>query len=263
VKEKIAILVPAHNEEETIGKVLEEIAAMIPRSERVIVVADDDSSDETVEIARMHTQHVLTSEHNLGVGAQTKKGLRHIAGMPNIRFVIKLDGDGQHKPEFLPKIIQHLDEGYALVICSRFHGLSDQTDTPTDRILLNMIFTEMMRKITGWEITDARSGYMGFCLGYAKQLAEDLIIPGYGIPMEIILRIWNAGRFARVVEIPHPAVYHPGISDKLDQKYSSEKVQDKASRLEVAYQALLLVIEDLGISREQILEMNGYATTHV
>lgn len=144
------------------------------------------------------------------------------------------------------------------MVCSRFHPLSDQTYTPVDRILLNMIFTEMVRKITGWKVTDVRSGFMGLRFGLAAEFAHKILVQGYGVPMELVLRAWHAKPDARVSEIPHPALYGGDISEKLRHKYAAEQIDDKANRLQAAFGALLAVVEDLHIPKEDILEMNGF-----
>ncbi|OGZ35309.1 MAG: hypothetical protein A3A94_02495 [Candidatus Portnoybacteria bacterium RIFCSPLOWO2_01_FULL_43_11] len=253
---KIAIFIPVYNEAETLGEILKQIPPKILSYSTEIVVVDDKSGDNSAEIAKKFTPHVIESNKNGGVGMATRKGFEYIAKKGGYRFVIKLDGDGQHSLHFLPQVAANLEKGADVVICSRFHPLSDQSYTPIDRILLNMIFTEIIKKITGWSITDARSGYMGFQFGDIKKIAGDIIIPRYGVPMEILLRIWNIKPDARIYEIPHPAVYG-GLSQKLQRKYSIEKIGDKGSRLQIAYAALLAVVEDLKIPREKILGING------
>lgn len=254
----IVIFVPTYNEAETIGKILKSVPGEILGREVKLVVSDDHSDDETVKIATDHTKYVLTSDRNSGVGVSTKRGLKFITSVLRATdYVIKFDGDGQHDLSLLPKVLGELMNGAELVICSRFHLLSNKEDTPMDRILLNATFSQIVRTITGWTLTDVRSGYMGMTFSWAKHLAERLIVPGYGIPMEIILRYWAAAPNANVVEIPHPALYGPGISEKLTRKYSSEALTAQASRLETAYQALLMVVEDLKIPREIILKING------
>lgn len=255
---KIAIFIPTYNEGETIGKILEKLPPEILGWSTEIVIVDDASTDNTVDIVQRYTERIIKCKSNRGVGAATKAGFEYIAKMSDVCFVIKLDGDGQHVLHLLPEIVAHLQEGADLVVCSRFHPESDQRHTPTDRILLNMIFTEMLRKITGWKLTDVRSGYMGMQFDYVKTIASQLIVERYGIPMEIILRIWHENPGAALAELPHPALYGPNISKKLAEKYSREEVVHKTTRLDEAYAALLKVIEDLKVPRERILEMNGF-----
>jgi len=254
----IAVFVPAFNEAETIGVVLSMVSKQLFGHRVHIVVADDCSTDETVAIARQYTPHVLTTSHNEGVGACTRRGLQFIDEELDVDYVIKLDGDGQHDTRFLRNVATELLRGNDLVLCSRFHPESIQPHTPKDRILLNSIFAQPVARITSWEISDARTGFMGFSAKYVSMLARTIIVQRYGIPMEIILRIWNQDPHATIREIAHPAMYGPNISQKLTAKYSSETVMDKADRLQAAYAALLMVIEDLGISDDHILVTHGY-----
>ena len=258
MKKKIAIFIPVYNEAEALQKTLRQIPLTILGYKTEIIIVDDCSHDNSVKIAQNFTDHIVIMEKNTGVGAATKKGFEYLNKMECFDFVVKFDGDGQHHLHFIPQIIARLMNNNDVVICSRFHPLSDQTDTPVDRILLNMIFIEMLRKITGWNLTDVRSGYMGFKADLIKRIASKLIVERYGIPMEIILRIWKEKPDAVVNEISHPAIYGGDISLKLQKKYSLEEVFQRSSRLQEAYAALLIVIEDMAITKEEILEMNGF-----
>lgn len=250
MEKKIAIFIPVYNEAEALEKTLCQIPSKVLGYETEIIVADDCSNDDSVKIARNFTDHIIVMEKNTGVGATTKKGFEYISKMDYFDFVVKFDGDEQHQLHFIPQVIAHLIERNDIVICSRFHPLSDQMNTPLDRILLNMIFTEMLRKITGWNLTDVRSGYMGFRADLIKRIAPKLIVERYGIPMEILLRIWKEMPDAVVSEIPHPAIYGGDISKRLQKKYSSEEISQKSSRLQEAYSALLTVVEDMELTKE-------------
>jgi len=258
MEKKIAFFIPVYNESEALKKTLSQIPLKVLGYDTEIIIADDCSHDDSVKIARNFTDHIIVMEKNMGVGAATKKGFEYLSKIDYFDFVVKFDGDGQHHLHFIPEIILRLIKLSDVVICSRFHPLSDQTYTPVDRILLNMIFTEMLRKITSWNLTDVRSGYMGFKADLVKRIAPKLIVERYGIPMEILLRIWKENPDAIVSEISHPAVYGGNISARLQKKYSSEQIVQKSSRLQEAYSALLAVIEDMKITKEKILEINGF-----
>jgi glycosyltransferase involved in cell wall biosynthesis len=259
--QKIAIFVPTHNEAEALASTLSQIPEEICGFLRDIIVVDDCSSDGTPEIARQFTPHVICLNENRGVGFATKVGLMHISKLGEYHHVVKLDGDGQHNPSFIKSVVQKLDKGYDLAIVSRFHPLSDQAHTPLNRILLNATFTGMVRKITKLPLTDSRSGFMGFHFQDVQRIAPHLIVERYGIPMELILRLWHlrwsCDRPISVSEIPHPAKYGGEISKKLKAKYHSERIDHKTSRLQMAYEALLTVLEDLKVPRELILEAYG------
>jgi len=258
-KGQIAVFIPVYNEEETLADILSQIPKTVLNYEVTIVTSDDCSTDKSANIVAEYTPFVVHLKKNGGVGVSTKIGFRYAAEMGiDFKYLIKLDADGQHDLRYIPQIVAKLDGGADVVICSRFHPLSDQSHTPIDRVLLNGIFTEMVRKITGWEITDVRSGYMGFKFPLIKQIAQQMIVERYGVPMEILLRIWNIKADAIIAEIPHPALYGGHISQKIAEKYSSEEFEHKTTRLQEAYNALLSVIDDMKIPREYILRMNGY-----
>jgi glycosyltransferase involved in cell wall biosynthesis len=259
---KVAIFVPVHNESEKLADTLSRVPKELNGRETELIIVDDHSTDGSAMIAWDFTSHVIVLEQNSGVGVATRRGLEYIIQRGGYQTIIKFDADGQHDLRFLPEMERRLRE-YDVVICSRFHPCSDQTHTPTDRILLNMIFVEMLRKITGWDLTDVRSGFMGFRFEDVRMFASDIIVPRYGIPMELLLRLWNRKPNARVFEIPHPAIYGGNISNRLRVKYSSEEVADKADRLHMAYEALLMVVESLQIPRQRILEMNGFSVASV
>lgn len=254
---KIALFIPVFNEAEALNCVLGSIPTEISGRKVDIIVVDDCSIDDSFRIARRFTKHVIRLEENRGVGATTRKGFEYISALGGYDFVLKMDGDGQHNVDFLCKMVDALENQNDVVVCSRFHQNSDQSHTPSDRILLNSLFSKTVSDITGWKITDARSGYMGFHFNDVKRIAQDIIVPRYGIPMEILLRIWNFKRHARVVEFAHPAVYGGDISSKLENKYITEDHADKARRFSDAITALLSVMEDIKMPREHLLGVYG------
>jgi hypothetical protein len=257
--DRIVLFMPVYNEEEALARIFPMIPAKIFNYDIEIVVVDDCSDDRSLNIVADFTKHIVKLEKNMGVGYATKIGFEYIANMGiDFRYLIKLDGDGQHNIDYIPQIVAGLREGSDVVVCSRFHPLSNHAYTPIDRILLNCIFNEMVSKITGWHLTDVRSGYMGVRFDLIRQIASKMIVRRYGVPMEILLRIWGLKKDAKVTEIPHPALYGGDVSRKMQQKYSSEMISQKASRLEEAYNALLTIVNDMQIPREEILEMNGY-----
>ncbi len=254
MKQLIVVLIPTYQEAETLEALVRRIPRLVGSRRTTIVISDDCSPDGTAEIAKRLTPHVITSAKNTGVGANTLRAFAYIAQMHDVEYVIKLDGDGQHDTELIPDVVRALDKGADIVTCSRFHPEAVHVVTPLlDRILLNGIFADSMSHVTGWEITDARTGYMGLRWSDVRMLARRMIVERYGIPMEILLRIWRNNPKAVLKELPHPARYESGISARLDAKYATETIQEKSTRLEVAYQAMLAVLEDLDVSSEELM----------
>src|SRR5688572_24418746 len=148
---KTAIFVPLHNEHETIGRVLAHIREVAGDRLGLLVVADDASTDGSGDIARRYADHVVRLEHNGGNGTATRAALgRILATDPNIDYVIRIDGDGQHDPALLPAVLAALDGGTDVVVCSRFHPRSDTSQVPLDRTFLNASAALWMRTVTGW-----------------------------------------------------------------------------------------------------------------
>lgn len=254
----LAVFIPTYNEAETIGALIERIPRRFNHRDVDIYVVDDCSTDATAECARDAGARVRVMEENSGVGATTKYGLSWILSMNHHRYIVKIDGDGQHEPEMIALVFECLLKGgRELVTCSRFHPNSDQRNTPLDRILLNRLFADVISDLTGWSITDARTGFMGFTSRVLKEIVPHMIVRGYGVPMEILLRAHHAFPLLPHFELSHPARYDV----KVDTKYAIETYAEKGHRLSVAFQSLLTVLNDLGVDANRLALRPGNINT--
>ncbi len=113
-------VVPALNEEATVGRVIDEIRELDPGFD--IVVVDDGSTDRTAGIAADRGAHVLRLPFNLGIGGAVQTGYR-FAFEHGYDVAVQVDGDGQHDPSQLPLILAPVLMGEAdLCVGSRFAG---------------------------------------------------------------------------------------------------------------------------------------------
>src|SRR3989442_8526764 len=113
-------IVPAYNEEGSVGGVIDEIRAFDPGFE--VVVVDDGSVDRTSAVAADHGAHVLRLPFNLGIGGAMQTGFR-FAFERGFDLAVQIDGDGQHDPAQLPAILEPVLAGEAdLCVGSRFAG---------------------------------------------------------------------------------------------------------------------------------------------
>ena len=127
---RIAI-VPALNEEETVGRVIDEIHAFDPGFD--IVVVDDGSTDRTAGLAADRGAHVLRLPFNLGIGGAVQTGYR-FAFERGYDIAVQVDGDGQHDPTQLPAILAPVVSGEAdLCVGSRFASGSGYQSSFTRR----------------------------------------------------------------------------------------------------------------------------------
>ncbi|MBE0661620.1 MAG: glycosyltransferase family 2 protein [Bacteroidales bacterium] len=110
----ISVVIPAYNEAEGIATLLEKIVVLGYHQSYEVIVIDDGSSDSTAEIVKKFPVRLLRHHTNIGYGAALKTGIRKAKG----KKIIMLDSDGQHDPEYIPKIAALLDE-HELVIGER------------------------------------------------------------------------------------------------------------------------------------------------
>lgn len=158
---KLAVVIPALNEEKTIGEVISKIPAQMEGiSEIEIIVVDDGSTDLTSKIAEEKGALVFRHPINLGVGAATTTGLKAARGL-GAGITVTLDGDGQHDPAEIPLLIQPILKNKAdLVIGSRF--LNPSAQIPFLRKLGNHFFNHFTALLYGVISTDTQSGFKAF-----------------------------------------------------------------------------------------------------
>jgi glycosyltransferase involved in cell wall biosynthesis len=152
---KHLVIVPALNEEITIGRVIEEIKDDIPFSD--ILVVNDGSTDRTGAIALQKGATVINHPFNLGYGAALQTGFR-FAEMKGYDYVITMDADGQHISASATSLIHSMQEQHAdVVIGSRFTGNGYRIGTL--RKIGITLFSLVAKAFTGIRITDPTSGF--------------------------------------------------------------------------------------------------------
>ncbi|MBI5100512.1 MAG: glycosyltransferase family 2 protein [Nitrospirae bacterium] len=152
---KYLVVVPAFNEEQSLGPVLKNIGADMPFADTLVV--DDGSSDLTGKIAEANGVPVVSHPFNLGYGAALQTGFRY-ASKNNYDFVITMDADGQHIPSSAENMIQSMEDNNAdVVIGSRFLGGGYRMGLL--RKIGSRTFSMIARAYTGIRITDPTSGF--------------------------------------------------------------------------------------------------------
>ncbi len=252
MKAKTAVMFTAFNDAQTLGPMITLVQQHHCAYADVWVV-NDGSTDHTADIIKQRNCTAVTLAANQGVGAAYKAGFEAIINHGRYEYLIKIDADGQHRPEFIIQLIRLLQAGASIAVCSRFHPQSIHQGTPLDRVVLNNLFARELQKTTGMQITDARSGYFGIPVWLAEKITPKLITKGYGIPMEIVLRIWQNNPQALRLELPHPALYRGHGNDRRAQQYDQEDLDKKLHRFMEAFAALIAVYEDMGISADDLI----------
>ena len=154
---RIAI-VPARNEAGAIGGVLDELRAFDPALD--VVVVDDASSDRTGAIAAARGAAVVRLPFNLGIGGAVQTGFQY-ALEHGYDVAVRLDGDGQHVPAELPKLLGPVESGEAdIVVGSRFvRGADGEYRPPIARLAGIRFFARIVSLLVGQRVTDTTSGF--------------------------------------------------------------------------------------------------------
>ncbi len=151
MSKQFSVVIPAYNESKRIGLVIERILEFNKDIDRKdIIVVDDGSTDQTAEVAESYGVTVMKNCKNLGKGNSVIKGIEASRN----EFVVLIDGDGQHDPRHIPKLIEALDE-CDLVIGSRF---LQKNEIPFERRFLNFVASEVISFFGRKRITDPLSG---------------------------------------------------------------------------------------------------------
>ncbi len=174
---RITVVIPAKNEEATIGRILDEAR---PYADGIIVV-DDGSSDRTRAVAEQHGATVVSNEMTRGYLGAIKTGLRRAPD----GVVVTLDADGEHDPGDIPRLIRPILDGKAELV----FGRREKVPRISERVL---------NRVARWQVgvEDSGSGFRALDSALARKL--DL----QGACTCGLLALEAAHHGARIVEVP-------------------------------------------------------------
>lgn len=187
----VLIIIPAYNEEANIERVVDHLEQNFPQYDYVVV--NDGSKDRTGEICREHGYNMLDLPVNLGLSGAFQAGIRY-AYAKGYECAIQLDGDGQHRPDFVGDMKKKMDEGYDIVIGSRFVL---EKKPKTMRMLGSNLLEFAIRLTTGADIKDPTSGMRMFSRRMIREFAMGL---NYGPEPDTVSYLVKQG--AKVAEVP-------------------------------------------------------------
>lgn len=193
VAEKVAIVIPALNEEAAIHQLL----AKLPQDfAQWVIVVDNGSTDATATIAQK-SGAIVIAEPLRGYGRACLKGFNTACSF-GAEIVIFMDGDGSDDPTDLPMMLRPISEGRAdFVIGSRVSDLSEQGAVPAQARLGNWLVSRMIRLLFGVRLHD-----IGSFRAVRRSLLEtiDMREMTYGWPVEMLLKAAQA--HYRILELP-------------------------------------------------------------
>jgi glycosyltransferase involved in cell wall biosynthesis len=192
----IAVVIPAKDEEATVGELLDRISRVrVPGHELRPIIVDDGSTDRTAEISFSRGALVVCHPTNRGLGAAVRTGLRTAVetGAPAVAY---LDADLEYFPEDIPRILEPVLAGRAdYVLGSRFMG--GVRGMRVHRRVGNHAFSALLGALTGRRVTDGQTGMRAFSLEAARR-AE--IIHDYNYAQVLTLDLLRKGM--RMEEVP-------------------------------------------------------------
>ncbi|MBQ9329173.1 MAG: glycosyltransferase family 2 protein [Solobacterium sp.] len=165
---KTLIVIPAYNEEENIVRVVSHLQEVLPQYDYVVI--NDGSSDHTRDLCIEHGFHLIDQPINLGLAGTFQCGMKY-AEKHGYDAVIQFDGDGQHRPEYIPEMEKKIEEGYDIVIGSRF--LTKKKPSSMRMVGSNLI-QSLTKMTTGQILSDPTSGMRMYGKRVIQAMAEQI-----------------------------------------------------------------------------------------
>jgi glycosyltransferase involved in cell wall biosynthesis len=216
---KVLLVVPAFNEEDSLPNLLGELRQLYSNYD--VIVVDDASTDQTTRVAQTYGVAVLCLPANLGIGGAVQTGFKY-ASRNNYDIVVQIDGDGQHNPVFIERMLEPSIKGTVdCVIGSRYTKESPDREyhTPIPRRIGMFFSTGLLHLFTGVIVTDTTSGLRALNSRaveyFAKEYPVDhpeaeallmLIKKGYRL-MEIPVKMRNRGAGKSLFTFFRSAIY--------------------------------------------------------
>ncbi len=165
---RVLIIIPAYNEAETIGRVIEKTRQSFPFAD--ILVVNDGSTDSTSAISKHKEAIVLNLPYNLGIGAAMQTGYK-FADKMGYDVAVQCDADGQHHPAQIKKLIDTLvSDGVDMVLGSRYLRKKRYRSFVFRRLGI-LIFSRIISVIVGQRLTDPTSGFRAVTKGVIKSFS--------------------------------------------------------------------------------------------
>jgi len=197
----LAIVIPAYNEEVSIGPTVNSLRRKFPKAK--LVVVNDGSRDSTKEIAMDNGAIVYSHILNRGLGAALGTGIK-AALNEKADIIVTFDADLQHEAGDIKRLIQPIEDKRAdAVLGSRFMKQEDLHAMPRMKVIGNKFLTGLTNILAGSDITDSQSGLRAFDRVAAERLL--ILCDGYDVSSEIVHEL--SRHRIKVIEIPIKAIY--------------------------------------------------------
>ena len=202
----LSIILPAHNEAVNLRPLLEKLTVQFPDAE--IIVVNDGSTDETVEICRSFGARVVTHPYSLGNGAAVKTGARVAQG----ETLLFMDADGQHDPADIPRLLAKLEEGYDMAVGAR----RDHSQASWGRGIANQLYNRLASWMANCQVLDLTSGFRAVRANRFREFLY-LLPNGFSYPTTITMAFFRSG---------YSLSYVPIVAGQREGKSHIQPLQD-------------------------------------
>jgi dolichol-phosphate mannosyltransferase len=201
---RVAVILPTYCEAENIESLISSIEDL--HIDSTVIVMDDSSPDGTADLVKKLQKvypnlFLITRPHKAGLGTAITDSFRFILNQSNSpSFIIAMDADYSHDPRDIPRLMQKAEEGYDVVIGSRYCRGGKVRGWNLRRLIISRLANRATAKIVALPINDFTSGFRCYSREYVQEILSKLHSETYEIQIET-LRQARAHK-ARVTEIP-------------------------------------------------------------
>ena len=199
---KTVVLIPVYNEEEHLEGLLARLRQLYDGD---VLFVDDGSVDRSPQVLKGlegASTRIIVQPRNRGYGATLLRGFREVIDL-GYAFVITMDSDGQHRPDWIPKFFEEVEK-CDVVSGSRYRNEIDGNgEAPPDRRAINTKITKIINEITGFSMTDAFCGFKAYRVSALAQL--ELTETGYAMPLQFWIQAKHFG--LKLAELPVSRIY--------------------------------------------------------
>lgn len=210
---KITVVIPCYKVDQHIESTVNGLPEWIDE----VVLVNDCSPDHSLELlnqlAAIHPKiTVLSNKVNMGVGGAMITGFRH-ALKTDTDVIVKMDGDGQMNPTFLPNLLLPLCNKQAeYAKGNRFNDFEALKRMPTSRRFGNLGLSFLIKAASGyWEVFDPSNGFFAISKDTFRRLDLDKLAPRYFFESSLLIELYYTG--ARIQDVPMPAIYGEEVSN--------------------------------------------------
>jgi len=199
-EKKVAVLIPTYNERSNITELIPRIEDVFKRNKinGHIIIVDDSSPDGTADVAEDYAKQygnitVIRRPEKLGLGAAYLDAFK-VALASKMDVIVEMDADLSHNPEYLPNFLSKIEEGYDVVVGSRYIQGGGTENWPLKRRIISRGASWVARNLLGLRVEDVTSGYRAFTSNALKNLdLASIKSSGYAFQAEVLYHCKERG----------------------------------------------------------------------